>query len=144
MSISIYIDTIEHITITGKPVPSIRWEVGPVVKKQGGGMPLDIRLTNEEKVRLAVAPTTPGGQPAPVDGAAQWSSEGSCAVEPIDATSAWVISGTEIGDSVITVTVDADMGDGTVNIMDTATIHVESPMASNLGLSADEPELKNP
>lgn len=107
-------------------------------------MPLDIRLTNEEKVRLAVAPTTPGGQPAPVDGAAQWSSEGSCAVEPIDATSAWVISGTEIGDSVITVTVDADMGDGTVNIMDTATIHVESPMASNLGLSADEPELKNP
>lgn len=141
--ITIHIDTvhIETLTLTGQPAPTLRWHVGPVQQK-GAGMPLEVSLSNEEKVRLAITPLTPAGQPAPIDGEAVWSVEGTCTVESIDATSAWVISGADIGESVVTVAADADMGEGIVHIMDTATIHVASPMASNLGLTAGEPELK--
>jgi hypothetical protein len=107
-------------------------------------MPIDVTLTTEEKVRLAITPMTPGGQPAPVDGDALWDVDGDCTVEPIDATSAWVLSGATVGDSVITVSADADMGGGIVTIMDVATVHVGSPMAANLGLAADAPALKTP
>ena len=106
-------------------------------------MPIEVSLSNEEKVRLAVTPMTPGGQPAPVDGAAQWSVEGACTVEPIDDTSAWVLSGSDVGDSTVTVACDADMGAGIVTIADTCLVHVSSPMATNLGLSADAPVLKD-
>lgn len=144
MAISIHIDHIEQVTITGVPGPTVRWQVGPVVAKTGGrSMSIEVHLSNEEKVRLAVTPMTPGGQPAPVDGAAVWEVDGACTVEPIDATSAWVLSGTEVGDSTVTVACDADMGAGVVTIMDTCVVHVASPMAANLGLAADAPVLKS-
>ena len=107
-------------------------------------MPLEVSLTTEEKVRLAITPLTAGGQPAAIDGEATWSVEGACTVEPIDATSAWVISGVTVGDSTITVACDADLGAGIVPLADTCLVHVANPQAANLGLSADAPELKNP
>jgi hypothetical protein len=144
MSIHIAISPQETITITAVSAASIRWHVGPVELKETTVMPIEVTLTNEEKVRLTVTPMTPGGEPAPIDGEAQWSIEGTCTTEVIDATSAWVISGTEIGDSVLTVACDADLGSGVVPLADTAVIHVHNPMAANLGLAADTPQLKNP
>jgi hypothetical protein len=142
--IAIHIDHIEQVTITGPPAPALRWHVGPVQPKARHSMPIEISLSNEEKVRVSVAPTTPGGQPAPTDGPAQFSIEGNCTVEPIDDLSCWVISGSAVGDSVLTAAVDADLGSGIVPLADTATIHVANPMAANLGMQADQPELKNP
>ena len=107
-------------------------------------MPIEVTMTNEEKVRLAITPMTPGGQPATVDGEAQWSVEGACTVEPIDATSAWVLSSETIGDSTITVACDADLGSGVVPLGDTCLVHVGNPMAAQLGLAAGTPELKTP
>jgi hypothetical protein len=105
-------------------------------------MPIEVSMTNEERVRLTITPMTPGGQPAQVDGAAQWSVEGSCTVEPINDTSAWILSGDTIGDSTVTVGCDADLGEGVVALGDTCLVHVGNPMAANLGLSAGTPELK--
>jgi hypothetical protein len=143
VSITIQIDYIDQVTITGMPAPSIRWHVGPMQAKTGGAMPIEVSMTTEEKCRMAVAPMTAGGQPATVDGAAQWSVEGSCTVEPIDDTSAWVVAGSTMGDSTVTVALDADLGQGVVPIGDTALIHVENPQAASVGLSAEEPVLKN-
>jgi hypothetical protein len=125
--IAIHIDHIEQVTITGTPAPSLRWHVGPIVPMQGAAMPIEVSLSTEEKVRLAITPMTPGGDPAPVDGPAQWSVEGSCTVEAIDDTSAWILAGA-VGDSTITVACDADLGEGIVPLADTCLAHVANPM----------------
>ena len=105
-------------------------------------MPIEVSMTLEEKCRLAITPLTAAGNPAQVDGPAQWSVEGDCTVEPIDDTSAWIISGTSIGDATVTVGCDAYLGEGIVPLGDTALIHVSNPLAANLGLAADTPVLK--
>src|SRR5262245_44789517 len=133
----------EVVTIVGSPAPTLRWHVGPILRKSGETpMPLEVSMSTEEQVRLAITPETPGGQPAPVDGQAQWTVEGACTLQPIDATSCWCLAGTTPGDSVVTVSADADMGAGFVPLADTAVIHVSNPMAANLGMSADPPMLK--
>jgi hypothetical protein len=106
-------------------------------------MPIEVSMTTEEKCRLSVTPVTAGGQPATVDGAAQWSVEGDCTVDPIDATSAWIVAGTAMGDSTVSVGLDADLGAGVVPIGDTCLVHVSNPQASSVGLSADTPVLKD-
>jgi hypothetical protein len=142
MPIRIAVPVGDELTITAVPALTLRWHVGPIQPKGDGGMPLEVSMSTEEKCRLAITPMTPGGQPAPIDGDAQWSVEGSCTLEPIDATSAWVIAGDSPGDSVVTIAADADLGTGVVPLADTATIHVANPMAANLGLQADQPVLK--
>jgi len=129
------------LTIRGSPTASLRWHVGPTHQK-GRAMPIEVTMSSEEQCRLMITPLTPGGQPAPVDGPAQWSVQGACTVTPIDDTSAWVVSSATIGDSTITVSVDADLGAGVVPLADTALVHVESPTAASLGLTADAPVLK--
>jgi hypothetical protein len=132
----------EVLTIRGTALPTLRWHVGPVLHKEVS-VPIEVTLTTEEQCRLLVTPLTPAGNPAPVEGAAQWSVAGtSCTVQSIDATSAWVISTTTIGDSTITVGCDADLGAGVVTIADTCLVHVGNPMAAQLGLAADAPVLK--
>ena len=105
-------------------------------------MPLEVSMSTEEQVRLSIHPESPGGQPAPIDGQAEWTVDGAGTLQPIDATSCWYLAGATPGDSVVTVAADADMGAGFVSIGDTALIHVANPMAANLGMSADAPILK--
>lgn len=140
--VSIHIDHIEQVTIIGRPVPQIRWHVGPVVSGGGGTMPLEVSMSTEEQVRLSITPLTPGGDAAPIDGPAQWTIEGACTLVPIDDTSTWVRGNAgAVGDSVVTVAADADMGQGFVPIADTCVVHVASPMAASLGMAADAPVL---
>jgi hypothetical protein len=133
---------IDLVTITTPTAPAIRWHVGPFVTLKGETMPLEVSMTTEEKARLMIHPTTPGGDDAPVDGPAQWTVTGTCTVEPIDGVSAWVYPGTTIGDSTVTVACDADLGAGVVHIGDTCLVHVSNPMAANVGLTADPPVLQ--
>ena len=137
--------TIETVTITGPgwPAPPLRWHVGPIQKK-GQAMSIEVSLTTEEQVRLSVTPITAGGQPAAIDGVAQWSVEGDCSVAPIDATSAWVLAGSLIGDSTVTVSCDADLGEGILSLADTCLVHVGHPQAASLGLAAEAPVLQTP
>lgn len=100
-------------------------------------------MTTEEKALLSVTPTTEAGNPAPIEGAVTYTiTSGTCTIEPVDALTAYVVSGAEPGDSTVVATADADLGAGVVHITDTLVVHVTSPLAENLGLGAAEPILK--
>lgn len=132
----------ETVLITAITGPRLRWHVGPIQHKGEHTMPIEVTMTTEEKVRLSIQPVTPAGHPGEIDGEAQWSVEGTCTLQPIDPTSAWVIAG-DMGDSVVTVACDADVGNGIVPIGDTCLVHVNNPMATSVGLGADTPVLKD-
>ena len=61
----------------------------------------------------------------------------------IDATSVWVVAGALVGDSVVTVACDADMGSGVIPLGDTCLVHVATPMAAISALAADQPVLQD-
>jgi hypothetical protein len=142
---------IDPITITAVTEPdhappphgTLRWHVGPMLT-QGDAMPIEVSLTTEQQVRLSITPTTPAGAPAPIDGPATWTLQGSGAVVPIDQTSCWYKAAAPVGDAVVTVQADADMGAGVVTLADTATMHVQTPMATQLGMAAEQPVLQTP
>ena len=105
-------------------------------------MPLTVVMSNEQKVRIQASPITQGGQPAPVEGPVLFVVKaGDVAIEPIDATSAYVVAGLP-GASEVLVSADADLGAGVVTIADTIGVTVSAAMAEQLGLQADAPILK--
>jgi hypothetical protein len=95
-------------------------------------------ITNEEKVTFTLAPKTAGGADATVDGAPVWEvTDGDATVEPAaDGLSAVVRPGTAGTLSTITVTADADMGEGVTNISEDILLTTVAAGASSLGLSA--------
>lgn len=102
-----------------------------------------ITMTSEQKSLLSIAPTTAAGNPAPIDGAVTYTvTAGTCIIEPVDALTAYVVSGAAPGDSTVQASADADLGSGIVPITDTIQVHVVSPTAAHIGLSASAPVLK--
>ena len=102
-----------------------------------------VTITNEQKVLVTLAPQTAAGNPATLDGAPVWTlASGDATIEVAeDGLSATLISG-EVGNSQFTVTADADLGEGVVELADVVDLAVVSAEASALGLTAAEPELK--
>ena len=108
-------------------------------------MPAQVNLTTEQKVKITIAPTTMTGYPATLDGEPVWTVEsGDCTVEPEEGgLSAYILSGDEIGESVIKVAADADLDDTEVRtIEDLVTVNVTNAEAANLGLTVGAPEPK--
>lgn len=102
----------------------------------------EISITTEQKVHVKLNPTTAAGKPSSLDGAATFEVvSGDATVENIDELSAWIISGAA-GVSVVSVSADADLGEGVVTITDSITVTVSDPMAANLGLIVGTPEPK--
>lgn len=105
-------------------------------------------LNNESKVSAKVEPLTPSGKPAIVDGAPVWSSadENVFTVTPAaDGLTAVITSadtGTEVRSAALTVTADADLGDGVKPITYTETIVVGPAEASTLSGQFGNPEPK--
>ena len=107
-------------------------------------MPLQGTITSLEKIVVMAVPTADGINPAPVDGPVLFVVEsGDCTIEPVDDFSAYIVSGS-VGESVILVSADADLGNGVETLSDTITMTVISPKATSLGLSLGTPEPKNP
>jgi hypothetical protein len=103
-------------------------------------MPLDISMTNEEKIVVTAAPVTATGKPASVDGDVLFVvSAGTCTINRLSPTSVEVVSGDVAGDSTVDVSADADLGAGVVTITDVVTAHVNAALATGLGLSAAVP-----
>lgn len=104
---------------------------------------IDVTMSSVEQVRCHMSPTDTYGNPAPVDDVPTWRVvSGDVTVEPAaDGLSALIISGA-VGDSVVEVAADADLGDGLVPVTDRVNVRVTDPMATNLGLAADAPEPK--
>jgi hypothetical protein len=102
-----------------------------------------VSMTTEEKRLVSVAPMTAAGNPAVVDGAAQFTvSSGTCTIAPVDDLSAYVVSGDTPGDSTVQMACDADLGSGVVPVLDTMVVHVTSASAASLEVSVGPPELK--
>lgn len=103
---------------------------------------LTVRITNEEKVKITLHPTTPGGRPAEVDGEPEWEVQaGNVTLEPSeDGMSCDIISADDPGNSEVIVRADADLGEGVVEISDVIHVQVDSAQATSLGLTAGSPE----
>lgn len=103
-----------------------------------------ITITDEQKIKVTVAPKTAAGNDATIDGAVNFSKiEGDATIEPIEGepNSAYLVSGAE-GNSVIEVSADADLGEGVNTITDRIDLAVVPAAASALGITAGEAELK--
>lgn len=100
-------------------------------------------ITTEQKLTLTLAPRTagtssnPDGNPANVDGAPVWEvTGGDITITPsADGLSCEVLPGAQDTNSVITVTADADLGEGVTSIIDTVDVAVVAASASRLGLT---------
>lgn len=103
-----------------------------------------ITITNEEKVEVTLAPTTAAGNPASLDGVPVWEvTEGDASVEVApDGLSAFLVSGAADVNSKISVTADADLGEGVVTISDVVDLAVVAASASALGIVVGTPVLK--
>lgn len=107
-------------------------------------MPLNIALTNEQKVLVTLNPTTESGNPAPLDGEPTWAvTEGDATIEvQSGGLSAYIVSGNP-GSSTVTVTADADMDAGeTRELSDVIAVTVVAAEAASIGFSVGTPEQK--
>ena len=103
-----------------------------------------VTITNEQKVQVTLAPLTAAGNPATVDGVPTWSvTSGDATLEVAEnGMSAYLVSGAADVNSQITVTADADLGEGVTEITDTIDLAVVSAAASQPGRNAGTPERK--
>lgn len=108
-------------------------------------MPLDLSITNEQKIPVTLSPTTATGKPAALDGAVRISviSGGSSFTQdPANPLSFELVSSDTPGDTTFLIEGDADLtpddanGGGVQLIQDTITLHVLGALAANLGLVA--------
>jgi len=101
-------------------------------------MPLDLSITNEQKIQVTLNPVTATGRPAKVDGAPQWSviTGGATLDVAADGLSAFLVSADDPGDTEFLVKADANLGDGVEEISDTIRLSVAGANAANLGLVA--------
>lgn len=129
-----------------KQATRFHWSVGAPVPKQPGQkerIMLEIKITNEQKIAIGVNPVTATGNPAPLDGPVEFIIEsGDCTIEVIDERSAFIVSGSNPGDSVVIVKADADLGEGVELIQDIVKVTVEGAKAASLGLTVGEPVAK--
>lgn len=105
---------------------------------------MNITITNEQQVNVKLAPVSAKGKPVALDGAPVWAvTAGSCTIVPsADGLSCLIVSGDDAGDSEITVSADADLGEGVVTISDAIRVTVNGAQAQSLGLTADAPTTK--
>lgn len=105
---------------------------------------MDITINNEQQVVVELHPVTPGGHPAPLDGAPTWtkiSGDSEITVSE-DGMSATLVSSDNPGDSEFLVKADADLGSGVVEVSDMIRLSVAGAQAASLGLVAGEPTPK--
>lgn len=104
---------------------------------------LELNCTNEERIRVQVAPRTSTGKPAQLDGAVTVDVQsGNGSVQLVDDRSFYVVSGDDPGDTTFVVSGDADLGSGVVAVQDVILLHIAGALAANLGITADAPVAK--
>lgn len=105
---------------------------------------MDISITSEQKVHIKLNPVTATGKPTSLDGPATFNVEsGSATVEPdADGLGATLISGDVAETSVVSISADADLGEGVTTITESINLIVTDPQASSLGLVVDAPQPK--
>lgn len=107
-------------------------------------MGFEIACTNEEKVKVTLAPTTEGGAPVAPLNLAVTVVSGDGSAQVLDANSFELISGSLIGDTQFAVAADFDpAGDGSLeHFTDTITLHAGEAKVVTFGFTAGTPEVK--
>lgn len=105
-------------------------------------MSLQISSTNEEKILITIAPVTAQGNPASVENTVFTVDSGDATVQEVEANKSYYLVSGAGGLSTVTVTADADLGEGVTNITDTIEYFVTTAQATSFGLSAGTPEPK--
>lgn len=106
---------------------------------------IEVRITNEQRVKITLHPVTATGKPAQLDGNPTWVvQQGDAKIkESDDGLSAWLISPDLPGVSEIVIEADADLGEGSETIHTAISLVVNSATAANLGLTVAEAEDKD-
>lgn len=105
-------------------------------------MPNEVTLNSEQRVKITVNPVTPKGKPSKIQPGSLLlePDSSSVTIEPIDDNNAWIVGTENDGDTIVTVSGDADLGEGVVTIRDTVLVHVADAPATQLGVSVGTPE----
>jgi len=105
---------------------------------------LNLKIQNDQKIQLTLAPVTASGKAAAVDGKPVWTvvDGDSTVVVADDGLSAFLVSSDTAGTSHFSVSADADLGAGVETISDTVELVVENAKAVALGLTAGTPVAK--
>lgn len=116
----------------------------PTTKEKEQTMPVEVKITNEQQVKVTLSPKTDTGKPATLDGKASWAViSGNSRVEVAeDGLSATLISSDDPGDTEVLIKADADLGEGIEEISDILKLSVVGATAKNLGLTVGTPEAK--
>lgn len=110
-----------------------------------------VSTDNEQKIKLTFQPmtkgtSTTGPQPAEVDGDIAYEvTEGDATVEVVEGTGgkeAYLVSGSPNTVNRITVTADADLGEGVATIQEEVVYTVTQAGAAGLGASVGSAEQK--
>jgi len=127
---------------------TIRFRVGPVLYQTltvRGEDVMALILTDEQQVSLSIDPRTAAGNAAQVDGIPVWQVSDAAILTLVvaeDGKSAVVKSAGPVGTSQVSVSADADLGEGVRTITGTLDIEVKAAEAVTLGITAGTPEVK--
>lgn len=106
---------------------------------------MSLILNNEQKVTLAIQPLTAGGNPATVDGVPAWSVSDETVLSIVvaeDGLSAVVTTAGPVGTSQVSVSADADLGEGVKTITGLLDVEVVGAEAATLAINTGTPEPK--
>lgn len=97
-------------------------------------------LTTTQQVTLSIVPKDRKGNPASVDGVPAWTNSNPevATIEPSEDGMSAVVKAGVPGDTTISVTADADLGDGVTEIAGVGEIKVVPSAASTVELVAGE------
>jgi hypothetical protein len=102
-------------------------------------------LTDEQKVSLSVRFTTKAGNPARVDGTPVWASSNPAVIAVVaseDGVSAVATTVGPVGEAQVSVTADADLGEGVRPVSAVLDIVVQPAEAVSASIEPGAPELK--
>lgn len=102
-------------------------------------------LTDIQKVSLSITPTSAAGNPAPVDGAPVWTSSDESVLTVTaseDGLSAEAVTTGKLGVAQVSVSADADLGEGVTTITGVLDVEVKASEAVSLAVSAGTPTNK--
>jgi hypothetical protein len=104
---------------------------------------MSVVLKDNQRVTASVSPVDARGNPAPIDGVPVWAVVGPAVLtlEPSsDGLSCVATTTGELGVTQLTVTADADLGEGVVTISGLLDVEVIAGIAVGLSVAAGVPE----
>jgi hypothetical protein len=125
---------------SGSPVAKTPEHRGPRPNKRN--LLMSFQMSDSQQTTVAVKFVDKKGQPAPVDGIPEWSTDNTdvLALTPAaDGLSCLVQAVGPLGTGTLTLKADADVGDGVTPIVGTLEVVITGGQATTVTLEASEP-----